>query len=149
MIYYGTEAFSDRGNLEGDPGKRKDFPGGWAGDAQNFFTKNNLSAEQKEFTEYLSKLMNWRKGNLAVQQGSLTHYVPEDGIYVYFRINGDQTVMVIMNNNSKEKKVETKRFNENLKGFRRGKDVMDGSTIKDLDKIEIPAKSVRILELSR
>ncbi|MBK7213730.1 MAG: glycoside hydrolase family 13 protein [Bacteroidales bacterium] len=149
MIYYGTEAFSDRGNLEGDPGKRKDFPGGWAGDAQNFFTKNNLSAEQKEFTVYLSKLMNWRKGNLAVQQGSLTHYVPEDGIYVYFRIKGDQTVMVIMNNNSKEKKVETKRFNENLKGFRRGKDVMDGSTIKDLDKIEIPAKSVRILELSR
>jgi hypothetical protein len=70
-------------------------------------------------------------------------------MYVYFRVQGENTVMVIMNNNTSEKKLDTKRFRENLDGFRKGKDALEGSLIKDLDKIDIPAKSVRILELSK
>jgi len=57
--------------------------------------------------------------------------------------------MVIMNNNSKERKVTTERFKENLSGFKRGMDVLSGETLKDLDKITVPGKSVLILELSR
>jgi len=149
MIYYGTEALSDRGTLEGDPGKRKDFPGGWAGDAVNMFTGQNLSKDQQEVYSYMSKLLNWRKGNSTVQNGKLTHYIPEEGIYVYFRSLGDQSVMVIMNNNNKEKKLETKRFKENLEGFKRGKDALEGTVIRDLDKLDIPAKTVKIIELSK
>jgi glycosidase len=149
MIYYGTEALSDRGTLEGDPGKRKDFPGGWAGDGANMFSRQNLSKDQQEVYSYMSKLLNWRKGNTTVQQGKLIHYIPEEGMYVYFRVQGENTVMVIMNNNTSEKKLDTKRFRENLDGFRKGKDALEGSLIKDLDKIDIPAKSVRILELSK
>ncbi len=149
MVYYGTEALSDRGNLEGDAGKRRDFPGGWSGDEVNLFTGTNLSRDQKDVSEYLPKLLNWRKTNTAVQQGSLIHYIPEDGIYVYFRVLDKQSVMVIMNNNSKERKVTTERFKENLSGFKRGMDVLSGETLKDLDKITVPGKSVLILELSR
>lgn len=149
LIYYGTEALSDRGSLEGDGGKRKDFPGGWSGDKANMFTGQNISTDQKEISEYLSRLMNWRKGNKAVQEGKLTHYIPEEGIYVYFRSLGASSVMIILNNNSKNKNVETKRFKENLEGFRHGKDALDGSVIKDLDKIEISGKTARIIELSK
>ena len=149
MFYYGTEALSDRGMLEGDPGKRKDFPGGWTGDATNMFTGQNLSKDQQEIYYYMSKLLNWRKGNTTVQQGKLIHYIPEDGIYVFFRILGENTVMVIINNNTSAKKLETKRFRENLEGFKKGKDALEGNLIKDLDKIEIPAKTVRIIELSK
>lgn len=149
MFYYGTEALSDRGILEGDPGKRKDFPGGWEGDQTSFIKNQFLSKDQKDVYDYLSKLLNWRKGNTTVQSGKLVHYVPEDGIYVYFRTQGDNSIMIVMNNTSKEKKIETKRYHENLKGFKKGKDAMDGTAIKDLDKLEIPAKSVRIIELSK
>jgi glycosidase len=150
MIYYGTEALSDRGTLEGDPGKRKDFPGGWQGDEVNMFTRENLSSDQKDMLDYITTLFNWRKGNKTVQEGKLTHYIPEEGIYVYFRTLDKASVMVIMNNNDKYvKTVATDRFQENLKGYKTGKDVLTGSQIKDLGKIEVAAKSVKIIELSK
>jgi glycosidase len=149
MIYYGTEALSDRGDLKGDAGKRKDFPGGWQGDITNMFTRQNLSNDQKDVLDYITALFNWRKGNKTVQEGNLTHYIPEDGIYVYFRTLGKESVMVIINNNEKYlKTVATERFAENLNGFKTGKDVLTGSQVKDLSKIEVPAKSVKIIELS-
>lgn len=149
LIYYGTEALSDRGTLQGDPGKRKDFPGGWPGDTVNMFTRENLSSNQKDILDFTATLFTWRKSNKTVQDGKLTHYIPEDGIYVYFRTLGKESVMVIVNNNEKYlKTVATGRFAENLNGFKTGKDVLTGSQIKDLSKIEVPAKSVKIIELS-
>jgi glycosidase len=150
MIYYGTEALLDRGTLEGDPGKRKDFPGGWQGDEVNVFTGENLSPEQKDMKDYMSALFTWRKGNKIVLEGKLTHYIPEDGMYVYFRTLGKESVMVIINNNEKYlKTLTTSRFGENLSGYKSGRDIFTGSQIKDLNKIEVPAKSVKIIELQR
>jgi len=149
MIYYGTEALSDRGTLEGDPGKRKDFPGGWNGDFVNLFTGQNLSADQQDIFDYMTKLFTWRKNNKTIHEGSLKHYIPEDGIYVYFRSLDKKTVMVLMNNNLYAKTVPTARFEENLKDFRRGEDIIEGSKLKNLNNIEVPAKSVKIIELSK
>lgn len=149
LIYYGTEALSDRGKLEGDPGKRKDFPGGWQGDQVNMFTRENLSPDQKDVLDYMSTLFTWRKTNKTVTEGKLTHYIPEDGIYVYFRTLGKEAVMVIINNNKYNKTLATERFEENLKGFKKGKDVIYGSPVPDLNSIEVPGKSVKIIELSK
>jgi len=149
LFYYGTEALSDRGKLEGDPGKRKDFPGGWEGDNTNFFMNTNLSADQSSVLDYMTRLLNWHKGNKVIQEGKLTHYIPENGIYVYFRTLGKESVMIVMNNSKTEKVVETTRYKENLDGFKSGKDVMDHSIISDLKTITVPAKTVKIIELSR
>ena len=147
LIYYGTESLSDRGTLEGDAGKRKDFQGGWQDDNVNMFTRENMSSDQKDLLDYTSTLFTWRKGNKAVHDGTLTHYIPEDGIYVYFRTLGKDAVFVIMNNNKYSKTVATDRFQENLKGFSRGKDIIYGSPVQDLKSIEVPGKSVKIIEL--
>jgi neopullulanase len=149
LFYYGTEALSDRGTLQGDPGKRKDFPGGWDGDNINFFTNTNLSADQSSVLDYMTKLLNWHKGSKVIQDGKLTHYIPDNGIYVYFRTLGKDAVMIIMNNSKTEKVVETTRYKENIDGFISGKDVMDGSTFNDLKAITVPAKTVKIIELER
>ena len=149
LIYYGTEALSDRGSLEGDAGKRKDFPGGWQGDKTNMFSGENLSQDQQEIYRYMKVLLNWRKGNKAVQEGKLTHFIPENGIYVYFRTLLNQSVMVILNNNKESVKVNTERYNEMLDGYKKGVDAVTGATIKKLDKIDIDGKSARIIELSK
>jgi len=150
LVYYGTEALSDRGTLEGDPGKRKDFPGGWQGDPVNMFTGENLSVEQKDVLDFTRTLFTWRKGNKTIQEGKLTHYIPEDGIYVYFRTLDRSSVMIIINNNSSYvKTLATARFEENLKGFKSGKDVLTGNQVKDLKNIEVGSKSVKIIELSK
>ena len=149
LVYYGTEALSDRGSLQGDPGKRKDFPGGWSGDNINFFTNSNLSSDQQSVLDYMTKLLNYRKGNKVIQEGKLRHYIPEDGVYVYFRTLGKESVMVIMNNSKTEKTVATERYKENIDGFATGKDVINGSAINLLDAIMVPAKTVKIIELNR
>ncbi len=149
LIYYGTEALSDRGSLEGDPGKRKDFPGGWKGDTINFFTQKNLSADQTEVYSFMVKLLNWRKNCTTVQQGKLTHYIPEDGIYVYFRTLGEKVVMVLMNNAETQKTINTTRFAENMIGFRTGFNIINQSQLTDLKQITIEGKSILILELKK
>ena len=45
MIYYGDEIAMPGGN---DPDNRRDFPGGWKGDAKNAFTAEGRSPEQRE-----------------------------------------------------------------------------------------------------
>jgi len=148
MFYYGTEIMMPGMKNDGDGNIRCDFPGGWQGDTMNVFQGAKLSTEQKEVSAYLSTLLNWRKGNRAVQDGRLVHYIPEQGMYVYFRSLGAAHVMVILNNNTTSKSLESLRYKEDLKGFTTAKDVMSGAMLNDLNSISVPAKSARILELA-
>ena len=113
------------------------------------FTGQNLSPEQKDLLDYTSTLFTWRKGNKTVQQGKLTHYIPEDGIYVYFRTLGKESVMVIMNKNKYAKTISTARYEENIKGFKQGKDILYGSQVPNLNSIEVQGKTVKIIQLSK
>jgi hypothetical protein len=36
--------------------------------------------------EYLQKILLWRKNAPAIQNGKLTHYVPENGVYVLLQV---------------------------------------------------------------
>jgi hypothetical protein len=77
----------------------------------------------------------------------MTHYVPEDGFYVYFRYNEKESVMVIINNNEESRTFKTDRFRENLDGFTSGTDILHRTYFDQLRMISIPAMSARIIEL--
>jgi glycosidase len=133
QIYYGTEALLTMQDDKNDGMKRADFPGGWAGDTVNAFTGKGLSAEQKDFAQYLQRLLNWRKDQAVIHTGKLTHYIPVEGVYVYFRHNAGKTVMVAMNNNDKEAKtIDRSRYIEFLGSFNTGTDVITGQKLTDL-----------------
>lgn len=70
-----------------------------------------------------------------------------DNFYVYFRYNEKETVMVILNLNSEDKKLNTSRFAESLNGFTSANEVMSGKALTDLNNITVPAKTSMILEL--
>lgn len=148
LFYYGTEIMMPGMKSDGDGNIRRDFPGGWLGDSINVFQGNNLSADQKDVSAYFATLLNWRKGKHAVQEGRLVHYIPENGMYVYFRILGKEQVMVILNNNKMSQDLGTMRYREDMKGFSGAKDALTGELLKDLKSINVPAKSARILELT-
>jgi glycosidase len=148
LFYYGSEIMMKGWADEGHGTIRRDFPGGWAGDSTDIFSKSNLTKEQSATYDYLKTLLNWRKSNATVQKGNLTHYIPENGIYVYFRKLGKAAVMVIMNNNKDAKNVDMARFNGDLKGFVKGYDVMAKGKLPDLKNISIDGKTARIIELS-
>jgi len=149
QIYYGTEILMTGLEHTGHGDIRKDFPGGWEADSANAFTREGRTEEQTRAFNFMKKLLHWRKSNAAVQTGKLTHYIPEDGVYVYFRYNEESSVMVVLNNTDKEKVLNTDRFAENLAGYTSGKSVLDRTGYPDLKEITIPAKSPVIIELTK
>ena len=147
QIYYGTE------NLMSNPGSdahgviRSDFPGGWQGDEVNAFTGEGLSELQQEALDYLKTILNWRKTKECIHSGDLIHYNPLNGVYVYFRFNNDEKVMVVMNKNENSAKPDMKRFLELPLDQTNCLDVISGKEYF-IDNLEVPARSVLILELN-
>ena len=147
QLYYGSEIGMKGDKGKGDADIRRDFPGGWNGDVNNAFTKEGRTAEQQKFFEFSSKLFTWRKSKDVIHSGKMTHYVPDNNVYVYFRYNEKETVMVIINNNSDKQTLKINRFKESIQNLKSGKEVLSGKTFDLNNDIEIEGKSALILEL--
>jgi len=146
QIYYGTEVLLNNSDNPGDHGLiRSDFPGGWENDSVNAFTGEGLTREQKEMQEFTRKLLNYRKGSTAIQTGKTTHFAPKDGVYVIFRQNKDETVMLILNKNEIPYTLNLERFNEmNLIG-NRFKDILTSEEVLFKNELQLKDKGVQIL----
>ncbi|MBL7747741.1 MAG: cyclomaltodextrinase N-terminal domain-containing protein, partial [Chitinophagaceae bacterium] len=96
QLYYGTEVLMKNMKVNTDATVREDFPGGWADDKakDNRFTKEGRSEKQNEAFEYISALANFRKNSSAITSGKTMQFIAKDGLYVYFRYDAKQTVMV-------------------------------------------------------
>jgi glycosidase len=147
QLYYGSEIGMAGDKSQGDAGIRQDFPGGWDGDSNNAFTKSGRTAEQNKFFDFTSKLFQWRKSKSVVHFGKMTHYIPENNVYVYFRHNEAESVMVVINNSAEAKTIKTTRFQENIKLFSTGNDVLTGKSVDVKNELSLDGKSVLILEL--
>ncbi|MBD0723884.1 alpha-amlyase [Flavobacterium sp. L1I52] len=147
QLYYGSEIGMAGNKSEGDGAIRQDFPGGWQGDSNNAFSKTGRTVEQQQFFDFTSKLFQWRKSNDAVHFGKMTHYVPENNVYVYFRFTDTKTVMVVVNNGLTSGKINPKRFQENIKNFKIGKDVLTGKQFELSSFFEVEKQSALIFEL--
>ena len=77
----------------------------------------------------------------------MTHYVPDNNVYVYFRHNETESVMVIINNSNETQKFATNRFKENIQNYTTGNDIITKKSVDLKQDIEIGGKSVLILEL--
>jgi len=147
QLYYGSEIGMAGNKDKGDADIRQDFPGGWEGDTNNAFTAAGRTQMQNEYFDFTSKLFNWRKNKSVIHSGKMTHYIPEDNTYVYFRYNSSESVMVLFNNSSETKTLKTDRFTENIGNYKTGKDVISDKIIDVTKEIYMDAKSVLILEL--
>jgi glycosidase len=145
QIYYGTEIAMTSTNNHGE--LRKDFPGGWADDDKNAFTGNGLDQKELEAQDFLKKLLNWRKNNLAVAKGDLIHYPVQDGVYIYFRRYEDDMVMVIINSNNRTSTIYPDHFNEMIKGMTKGINIMNDKIHYLSRDIDILGKSAIVLEI--
>ncbi len=148
QLYYGTEIVMEGDKSLGDGRLRDDFPGGWPGDARNAFTETGLTGQEKEALEFTRLILNWRKDKEVIHTGRLKHYIPSDGVYVYFRYNSSESVMVIINVNHKESKtIDGRKYAESLVGFTVGTDIISGRKIDDLNSFTIAPQTAMIIEL--
>jgi glycosidase len=147
MIYYGTEYLMEGEEHKGHGDIRKDFPGGWPSDSVNLFRGDGRSPQQEEAFRFLQTILKWRSTNEAVAKGALKHYIPQDGVYVYFREWEDNKVMVMLNNNKGSQAIETSRFQESMKGSRNGKNIITGKPFIFRNTILLEPRQVLIIEL--
>lgn len=149
QIYYMTEILGTGNEWPSHGNIRKDFPGGWAGDAANKFTAAGRTAQENDAFNYARTLIRYRNATPALQRGKLTQFVPVDGVYVYFRHDDAKTVMVVLNTANSERTIETARFAERMAGFTGARDVLTGAAVKDLSKLTLEKNSPLVLELVR
>jgi len=108
-----------------------------------------LSKEEKEAQNYFSKLLNWRKTNTAIHNGKLKHYSPEkNDVYVYFRYNEKQKVMVLLNKNKENVNLDMKKYYEMIPAKFKAKDIITGKEFEVVNILEIKAKTAMILEIN-
>jgi glycosidase len=148
QMYYGTEVLM-KGISNPDGYVRLDFPGGWAGDKKNAFTKEGLKNDEVEILDYTTILANFRKRSSAIKTGKMMQYTPNDGVYVYFRYDKNQTVMCIMNTSDKAKEIDFAKYAERTTGFTSAKSVTNNNAYLTKDKVSIPAKRMWVLELQK
>jgi len=149
QVYYGGEILMTGREHDGHGYIREDFPGGWADDSKNAFTEQGRNEEQEEAHYFMKRLLKWRKTNQAVQYGDLVQYLPENGVYVYFRHFKGESVMVILNNISENRTIDLGRFEKDLAGFTKRKNALTQQSINSLDELNVPAKSGLIIELGK
>ena len=147
QIYYGTEILMDGDDAQGHGVLRKEFPGGWPDHKRSAFTVEGRTKKENEAWDYMSNLLNWRKTATAIHNGRLIQFIPENGVYVYFRQNHEQTVMVILHNGYQPKVLKTQRFNEVLLNFKGGSDIISGKELEGLEKIQLSPRSAMVIEL--
>ena len=130
QVYYGDELgmMGDK-DAKGDGDIRRDFPGGWEGDVASAFTQAGRTDTQNDFYSFTKKLLNYRKNKEVLHFGKLMQFLPEDNVYVYFRYNEKETVMVVMNNNSEDKEISLDRFAEGIKAHTSGTDILTGEGV--------------------
>lgn len=147
-MYYGTEILMK--NFDAPDGLvREDFPGGWPKDSVNKFIAKGRTAKENEAFNYVKALANFRKNSTALQTGKLMQYVPEDGIYVYFRYDAKQTIMVIVNSNKVSEMLKTDRFSERMNGFSNAENIITKERLSTIQSLSVPAQSTTILELKK
>jgi len=146
QMYYGDELATTGVTSPNDGYVRLDFPGGWASDKVNKFSIEGRTAKDQEIYQYLATLANYRKTSAALTYGKMMQFVPEDGVYVYFRYTDKQTVMVIMNTAKQERKIYFDKFSERTNGFTKYRNVIS-KTEGSLNEVTLGSYNTLVLEL--
>lgn len=149
QVYYGTEIMMSHTGDDSHGVIRSDFPGGWPGDPVDAVSGEGLAEAQQAAQAFLRTLLNWRRETPVVHSGKMTHFMPRDEVYAWFRHDGDDSVMVVLSGNDEPVDLPLARFAERLDGYRHATDVVSGERYEMDDAITLPARAALVLPLRR
>ena len=146
QLYYGTEIMMNGTKEVTDGHVRKDFPGGFPGDDHNAFTREGRTKAEQQMFSWLSRLLHWRKGNQVITKGTMTQFIPFNGIYVIARQYKGKTAMTVLNGTTKPAKMDVKRYQEVLGDTKKAKDVLTGRYFDVSKDLQLKPRQSLILE---
>ena len=147
QLYYGTEVLMNGTKEVTDGHVRKDFPGGWAGDTKNCFTREGRTTEENKMFDWMRTLLHWRQGQKCISEGTMTHFCPIKGCYVYARQHEGKTVLVILNGTSHQVGLPMARYKEVVGTATKGTDVTTGRTLYLTGTLQVGPRESLVIEL--
>ncbi|HKE59862.1 MAG TPA: alpha-amylase family glycosyl hydrolase [Pyrinomonadaceae bacterium] len=104
-----------------DPDNRRDFPGGFPGDARNAFSASGRTAVEQRMWQWTHDWLALRREHVAIRQGAQTDLFYDDDVYAFARHNREENVIVIINRARDQKNLSLPVF-----------DVADGAAVTAL-----------------
>lgn len=163
QILYGDEMmFVSRDRSKGHGGLRVDFPGGWAGDPQDFFSAEGRAAavtgtdgkpvpegQIAALHDYTRRLFRWRKDKKVIHDGRTMHFLSRDNTYAYFRYDDTDAVFVYINNSRGKKHIPWSHYAEIARSLHDGMDVITGEPVEVSDSTVVGPRQVLVVEYRR
>ncbi len=146
QLYYGTEVLMNGTKEITDGYVRRDFPGGFPGDARNAFTREGRTEAENDMFDFTSRLLHWRQTSDCVIRGEQKQFIPRNGVYVVARQYGGRTVMTVINGQNRRGRLETARYAEVIGGAREAVDVTTGETVSLAGDVTLEKRQVMVLE---
>lgn len=159
QIYYGTEMLMEGDSDKGHADIRRDMPGGWDGDRENWFSlalqdregKSRLSETSKERQrtfDFTANLLRFRRQSEAIKTGAMTHFIPTENTYVYFRsAKTGQVVMVALNLGHKTARLNIERFTELTGATLTGRNIITGTKYHCVKSIRIAPRTPVVIDV--
>lgn len=95
LIYYGDEVAMRGGN---DPDNRRDFPGGFPGDAANAFDQGGRTAEQAAVINHVRQLLGLRHELEPLRRGDYRVLPATQNAWACVRRTGERLAVILINN---------------------------------------------------
>jgi glycosidase len=107
LLYYGDEIAMPGGV---DPDNRRDFPGGFSGDARNAFEAGGRTADEQSVFERVRTLNRLRAELVCLRQGATVDLLVEEQLYAFARTTREDSAIVAFNNGGETAKLDFSVF---------------------------------------
>jgi neopullulanase len=94
QLYYGEELGMAGGH---DPDNRRDFPGGFAGDARNAFEASGRTASERRIYDWTRDWLRLRREHPSLRRGALVDLHFDEDSYAFARRDDRETVVIAFN----------------------------------------------------
>lgn len=102
QLYAGEEIAMQGGD---DPDNRRDFPGGFPGDARSAFEKSGRTPTEQRMFEWTRDLLRLRREHSAIRRGSLVDLAFDEDSYAYARRDTNETIVIVINRAAAPKEI--------------------------------------------
>lgn len=99
-LFYGTEIGIKGGSKHGE--LRQPFPGGFAGDERDAFTKRGRTDSENYIFDYVNQLLKLREEYPALGKGKLTQIYTGGDLYILLKEYEDEVIMILVNSGDED-----------------------------------------------
>lgn len=138
QLYYGTEWLFDGEALKGDETIRQDLPEEWF---------DHAPEARADFASWVANLFAMRKANPTLHEGGLTHFVPDDNLYVYVRHDANARILVALNLRRKRTLLDATRYAEFTGGSFDGLELLTNHRVQPAQRIAMKPRTAVVIKL--